>query len=829
MPEKGTYPYDQLFQRYLLSLAVQDPAFLLTHRECVAPNYFDDPVTRFLAQAITSFFDQYKQIPQMAALSQYVLASVQSKHQEGIAQPIMELVGFLYSGPVPNPEFIRDSAVKFAKMQGLKKAVLHGFDVLKANGDPEEVLSMLSRTLEIGVANNPGTDFWDVLGRLPEIWQSLQSSRGNIPCRFMPSLDDALFGGPRRGELYCVQGIPKVGKCISADSLVWSPDGGYYKAAEFHSATSIGECPNGTRVACVLSKVKTGRKMVYDVHLRSGRVLRGLSANHGVRTAEGYVPVRRLSVGMGVAAPLSLQLNAVRPWGDIELGYALGVFLGDGCLTTPQPVLSSKSNDIPDAVLDSLPASWGMQYTRSHGAVIFTSQTKYRFNPLTFWFRSLGLSGLNSHTKCVPGDCWLGGSEVIRHVLAGLWDTDGYIPRSRGAAQYCTVSRKLAHDVLTMLHVVGIYATIRRKGTAYLVEFTGLSNYHVFQQLVPIHHIGKVARLQRICKSTSVRQSRCVSWFQRMPAGAGCSRSGRPGGRRCPSAVDTSWSDTHQFHLGVHWDSVESVTVQGVRETYDLEMDSRSKSFTVDGLLVHNSHFLVNFGAEAIMQGLRVLHITIGDLKEFDVALRYAARLCNMPTNLIMWGNPAFFDRVRQIIFARRQLLIRYFSPYALTCSQIRAYMGWLQASEGFTPDMLIVDYPDKMFYDRKYTYNELGRIYMELKGILDDFNCVGWVASQSNRFAVDQATNRAAYAAESWDKVANADGWIPLSQTDADRAKHRIKAYIEMLRFGADHREVFCQIDYERSMIKEISQEAMNKEAETERIAQANMAQAKS
>jgi hypothetical protein len=94
-------------------------------------------------------------------------------------------------------------------------------------------------------------------------------------------------------------------------------------------------------------------------------------------------------------------------------------------------------------------------------------------------------------------------------------------------------------------------------------------------------------------------------------------------------------------------------------------------------------------------------------------------------------------------------------------------------------------------------SYAELGRIYMEIKGILDAFNMVGWIASQSNRDAANKQDNRARNVAESWDKIANVDGAIPVSQTDDERAKQQMRLFVEMLRFGQDHFTIPCDVNY--------------------------------
>jgi KaiC/GvpD/RAD55 family RecA-like ATPase len=440
-----TYPYDLLFQRYLLALAVQDPAFLAAHRACLSPHYFEDKPLKFLSGTILSFYDHYGQVPAQAAMVEWVENALRSGNKSDIAQTVRDITNFLYQSEVPNADYIRDRAVHFARRQGLKRAVLRGIDVLRKDGDPEDAMDMFQEAMSIGAVQSEGLDVWEIIAKIPDMWDDMMSARGVIPTVILPSFDRALLaGGPRRGELYCIQGVPKGGK----------------------------------------------------------------------------------------------------------------------------------------------------------------------------------------------------------------------------------------------------------------------------------------------------------------------------------------------------------------------------------------SMFMVNFGAAAIGGGFSVLHITIGDLKEFDVAHRYASRLTDTPMRTILSRDPGYIGALRNCFLEQGKLRVKYYSPYQLTTTHIRSYMSWLRATKGFQPDLLIVDYPDKMSYDRSNTYAEIGRIYMELKSICDDFNCVCWVASQSNRNARSAKLNTTENMSDSWDKVANADGIIPITRLDNQGAEVKdtanldfegprtgsVQAFIENVRFGHDGFQIKVNYDFSRCQLWEDS-----------------------
>ncbi len=109
--------------------------------------------------------------------------------------------------------------------------------------------------------------------------------------------------------------------------------------------------------------------------------------------------------------------------------YALGLLLGDGCLTgTTTPAFATGDPELAQALQRLLPgtkarpkkgADYALNRVTSPGEVMTIE------NPVTGVARLLGLAGARSSTKFVP-DLYLYNSESVRlAVLQGLLDTDG--------------------------------------------------------------------------------------------------------------------------------------------------------------------------------------------------------------------------------------------------------------------------------------------------------------------------------------------------------------------------------------------------------------------
>ena len=153
--------------------------------------------------------------------------------------------------------------------------------------------------------------------------------------------------------------------------------------------------------------------------------------------------------------------------------YALGLLLGDGCLTlTSTPSFATGDPELVAALDAALP---GIEVEQKHGYnYVLRHPAGGRgglrtANPVTMAVRELGLAGTSSSTKFVPKDYLLNVSGVRLAVLQGLLDTDGGPVRQSGRTcrvQYTTCSPQLRDDVLFLVRSVGGVAYWRTRPAA---------------------------------------------------------------------------------------------------------------------------------------------------------------------------------------------------------------------------------------------------------------------------------------------------------------------------------------------------------------------------
>jgi phosphate starvation-inducible protein PhoH and related proteins len=180
---------------------------------------------------------------------------------------------------------------------------------------------------------------------------------------------------------------------------------------------------------------------------------------------------------------LPLHSAPVRfPYREVPMDpYALGLLLGDGCLTgLNTPSFATTDPELAWELKRLLPGTevhpkespnYLLKKVTSPGDVITLE------NPVTGVARLLGLHGTGSATKFVP-ELYLYNSHKVRlAVLQGLLDTDGGPVTQRGRTcriQYATTSPRLRDDVIFLVRSLGGIAYQRTRPA--LGRAPGLAN-----------------------------------------------------------------------------------------------------------------------------------------------------------------------------------------------------------------------------------------------------------------------------------------------------------------------------------------------------------------
>ncbi len=153
--------------------------------------------------------------------------------------------------------------------------------------------------------------------------------------------------------------------------------------------------------------------------------------------------------------------------------YALGLLLGDGCITgTTTPTFATADRELAEALEQALD---GIELRPKGGYdCVLRNVAGHRggvivANPVTAVLRELGLLGTRSATKFVP-EAYLHNEPAVRlALLQGLLDSDGGPVTQRGRScrvQFGTSSERLRDDVTFLVRSLGGVAYSRRREAA---------------------------------------------------------------------------------------------------------------------------------------------------------------------------------------------------------------------------------------------------------------------------------------------------------------------------------------------------------------------------
>jgi hypothetical protein len=153
-------------------------------------------------------------------------------------------------------------------------------------------------------------------------------------------------------------------------------------------------------------------------------------------------------------------------------------------------------------------------------------------------------------------------------------------------------------------------------------------------------------------------------------------------------------------------------------------------------------------------------------------------RLTGFKTELIK-APPSLMDpNVRKLLEGKidewgadlEYLRIKRFPSGQLTFNKLKAFLDILERVHGFVPDCLIVDYPGIMAIDPKYFRLELGKLYIDLRGMAIERNMAVVVLHQANRAGEDARVIKAKHAGEDISLFATADIVLTHNATDMEK-----------------------------------------------------------
>ncbi len=275
------------------------------------------------------------------------------------------------------------------------------------------------------------------------------------------------------------------GRSQPLDSLLMTPNGwrtmGEIKigdkviGADGKPTEVIGVYPQGVKAVYRLTMTDNSTTLACAEHLWQVKTLEDKRRDKPARVLETQEMLGNFRRNHQYRYELPLLSAPVEfPAQEIPIEpYALGLLLGDGCITgKTSPSFCTADVELIASLQFSLA---GMKLNfRQKSAIDYTISNPLagkggsKFapvrNPLTQALRELNLSGTNSSTKFIPKNYLYNKADIRIALLQGLLDTDGGPVTQPGRTcriQYSTVSEKLKDDVVFLVRSLGGVANWR--------------------------------------------------------------------------------------------------------------------------------------------------------------------------------------------------------------------------------------------------------------------------------------------------------------------------------------------------------------------------------
>lgn len=209
--------------------------------------------------------------------------------------------------------------------------------------------------------------------------------------------------------------------------------------------------------------------------------------------------------------------------------------------------------------------------------------------------------------------------------------------------------------------------------------------------------------------------------------------------------------------------------------------------YYADGVLSHNSHFLVMLGANALRAKKNVLHYTF-ELSEINTGTRYDSNLCGIDANDVFTHKDDVLKYYAENRSSLGRLKIKHYPTSTASVITLRGHIDKLMLG-GFRPDIILIDYADIMRSTRQFDSlrHELKLIYEELRALSSEMMVPIWTASQSNKEGVNSDVIDETNMSEGFGKAFVADVIVTISRKPVEKSSGRGRLFLAKNRAGKD------------------------------------------
>jgi replicative DNA helicase len=220
---EAQFNFQRDYQRSILSLLLSDRTYLTESLSLIKPTYFTDDNHKLICRLLFDHFNKFKAMPNGIMVEQAIKDRIKDEVRFMHARVELKNLYDCYHPGVEAREALQNRVLKFAKTEAVRQAFLKTFDIL---GDYEraeqeeswtQVYEIYRTAVTIERDFNPGLDYFNE-DSVEERYRKMRENATNqdIFTLGFPLMDESITGGgPTRGEIWAVMGLPGTGKSLA--------------------------------------------------------------------------------------------------------------------------------------------------------------------------------------------------------------------------------------------------------------------------------------------------------------------------------------------------------------------------------------------------------------------------------------------------------------------------------------------------------------------------------------------------------------------------------------------------------------------------------------
>lgn len=460
---------------------------------------------------------------------------------------------------------------------------------------------------------------------------------------YSDELNTVLGGGLTPASVVLLGGSPGAGKCLRANTLVYTEDGmveiGSLLEAEaepgkFHPLKKSVLSSDGVRLS--ENVFKSNLEPMIELVTRNGYQI-STTEDHALLTlsetgeyewkkskdinTDDYVAIQRNQSLFGKTLDFpdfefEKHTNAVTPIFpkqiDEKMAYVLGSLIGDGTLGDEKGIVLTTPDEIIRDVFVEWIDSLGLKVSVVYEEQKHCYTCRCNNVALTRWLKFIGMPMCLSYNKDIPKFILQAPCHIVKSFIQGLFDTDGTVDKRSGYMSFSSVSYDLVHKLQLLILQFGVVSRLRKRktnqglGYAYNLDIYG-ENALVFNQRIGF----KLPRKFEVTKNLKTNFNTNIDIVPYIPSVDLTRLSGSRGEagqkrrylhRYLSGYRKMSYTSMQQYvdlypefkkiyedHF--YWDQVKSTTSAAPEICYDLNVPTNS-TFIANGIVSHNSTIL---------------------------------------------------------------------------------------------------------------------------------------------------------------------------------------------------------------------------------------------